>query len=112
MMMIASSVFAMATPSDGGGGWIQFVPFVLVIGIFYFVILMPMQRKQKKVQEFQQSLKVGDRVVTTGGIFGEITKVSDESVQLQIADKVRINISRAAIGGHQGQPAVVDSTNQ
>jgi len=112
MMMIASSVFAMATPSDGGGGWLQFVPFVLVIGIFYFVILMPMQRKQKKVQEFQQSLKVGDRVVTTGGIFGEITKVSDESVQLQIADKVRINISRAAIGGHQGQPAVVDSTNQ
>ncbi len=112
MMMFASSVFAMATPSDGGGGWVQFVPFVLVIGIFYLVILMPMQRKQKKVQEFQQSLKVGDRVVTTGGIFGEITKVSDESVQLQIADKVRINISRAAIGGHQGQPAVVDSTNQ
>ena len=112
MTMFASSVFAMATPSDGGGGWVQFVPFVLVIGIFYFVILMPMQRKQKKVQEFQQSLKVGDRVITTGGIFGEITKVSDESVQLQIADKVRIDISRAAIGGIQGQPAVVDSTNQ
>ena len=51
-------------------------------------------------------------MITTGGIFGDITKVSDESVQLQIADKVRINISRAAIGGHQGQPAVVDSTNQ
>ena len=112
MTMFASSVFAMATPSDGGGGWVQFVPFVLVIGIFYFVILMPMQRKQKKVQQFQQSLKVGDRVITTGGIFGDITKVSDESVQLQIADKVRIDISRAAIGGIQGQPAVVDSTNQ
>ncbi len=112
MTMFASSVFAMATPSDAGGGWVQFVPFVLVIGIFYFVILMPMQRKQKKVQEFQQSLKAGDRVITTGGIFGEITKVSDDSVQLQIADKVRINISRAAIGGYQGKPAVVDSTNQ
>ena len=112
MMMFASSVFAMATPSDGGGGWVQFVPFVLVIGIFYFVILMPMQRKQKKVQEFQQALKPGDRVITTGGIYGEITKVSDDSVQLQIADKVRINIARAAIGGYQGQPAVVDSTNQ
>jgi preprotein translocase subunit YajC len=112
MMMFASSVFAMATPSDGGGGWVQFVPFVLVIGIFYFVILMPMQRKQKKVQAFQQALKAGDRVITTGGIYGEITKVSDESVQLQVADKVRINIARAAIGGYQGQPAVVDSTNQ
>ena len=55
-------------------GWLQFVPFILVIGIFYFIILLPMQRKQKKVQEFQQALKVGDRVITTGGIYGQITK--------------------------------------
>ena len=112
MTMFASAVFAMATPPDGGGGWFQFVPFILVIGIFYFIILLPMQRKQKKVQEFQRALKVGDRVITTGGIYGEITKVSDESVQLQIADKVRINIARAAVGGYQGQPAVVEAPNQ
>jgi preprotein translocase subunit YajC len=112
MTMFDSAVFAMASPPNGGGGWIQFVPFVLVIGIFYFIILMPMQRKQKKVQEFQRSLKVGDRVITTGGIYGQITKVSDEAVQLQIADKVRIDIARAAIGGFQGQPAVVETSNQ
>ena len=112
MTMFASAVFAMATPPDGGSGWIQFVPFVLVIGIFYFIILLPMQRKQKKVQEFQQALKVGDRVITTGGIYGQITKVTDDAVQLQIADKVRIDIARAAIGGYQGQPAVVESPNQ
>ena len=111
-MMTYAPVFAMAAPADGGGGWIQFVPFVLVIGIFYFVILMPMQKKQKKVQEFQAALKPGDRVITTGGIHGEITRVSDEAVQLQIADKVRITISRAAIGGYQGQPSVVDTSNQ
>ena len=112
MTMFASAVFAMATPPDGGSGWIQFVPFVLVIGIFYFIILLPMQRKQKKVQEFQQALKVGDRVITTGGIYGQITKVTDDAVQLQIAEKVRIDIARAAIGGYQGQPAVVESPNQ
>ncbi len=112
MTMCASAVFAMAAAPDGGGGWIQFVPFVLVIGIFYFIILMPMQRKQKKVQEFQQALKVGDRVITTGGIYGQITRVTDEAVQLQIADKVRIDIARAAIGGYQGQPAVVENQNQ
>ena len=112
MTMFASAVFAMAAPPDGGGGWIQFVPFVLVIGIFYFIILLPMQRKQKKVQEFQQALKVGDRVITTGGIYGQITKVTDDAVQLQIADKVRIDIARAAIGGYQGQPAVVETPNQ
>jgi preprotein translocase subunit YajC len=111
-MMMSGSVFAMAASADGGGSWVQFVPFVLVIGIFYFVILMPMQKKQKKVQEFQQALKPGDRVITTGGIFGEITRVTDDAVQLQIADKVRITIARVAIGGYQGQPAVVENPNQ
>ena len=112
MIMSASAVFAMAAAPDGASGWLQFVPFILVIGIFYFIILMPMQRKQKKVQEFQQSLKVGDRVITTGGIHGQITRIGDEAVQLQIADKVRIDIARAAIGGYQGQPAVVETPNQ
>ena len=112
MIMSARAVFAMAAPPDGAGGWLQFVPFILVIGIFYFIILMPMQRKQKKVQEFQQSLKVGDRVITTGGIYGQITRITDDAVQLQIADKVKIDIARAAIGGYQGQPAVVETSNQ
>ena len=53
-----------------------------------------------------------DRVITTGGIFGEITRVTDDAVQLQIADKVRITIARVAIGGYQGQPAVVENPNQ
>jgi preprotein translocase subunit YajC len=112
MTMLVSPVFAMGAPPDGGSTWLQFIPFVLVIGIFYFIILLPMQRKQKKVQAFQQGLKVGDRVITTGGLYGQITKVSDEAIQLQIADKVRIDVARAAIGGYQGQPAVVDSSNQ
>ena len=55
---------------------------------------MPMQRRQKKVQEFQGALKVGDKIVTTGGIYGQITRVNDKSVQVQIADKVRIEIAR------------------
>ena len=52
----------------------QFVPFVLVLAIFYFVILLPMKRRQKKVQQFLDALKVGDRVITTGGIYGTITQ--------------------------------------
>ena len=68
---------------------------------------MPMKRRQKKVQEFQDSLKVGDKIVTTGGIYGQITRVNDKSVQVQIADKVRIEVARAAVGGYQGQEPVV-----
>ena len=68
---------------------------------------MPMKRRQKKIQEFQDALKVGDKIVTTGGIYGQITSVNDKSVQVQIADKVRIEIARAAVGGYQGQEPVV-----
>jgi preprotein translocase subunit YajC len=97
-----------ATPGDQSvSPWVQLLPFVFVLGIFYFIILLPMKRKQKKVQQFLEALKVGDRVITTGGIFGVITKLSDKSVQLQIADKVRIDVSKAAIGGYQGQEPVV-----
>ena len=67
-----------------------------------------MKRKQQKVQEFLDSLKVGDRVITTGGIHGQITRLGDLSVQLQIADKVRVEVARAAIGGYQGQEPVVE----
>ena len=105
-------MIAMGSPGQGPGGLIQFLPFALILGIFYFLILLPMKRRQKKVQEFQESLKVGDKVVTTSGIYGQITRVNDKSVQLQIADKVRIEVARAAVGGYQGQePVVADSGN-
>ena len=69
-----------------------------------------MQKQRKKVQEFQTGLKVGDKIVTTGGIYGLITRVNDTSVQVQIADKVRIEIARAAVGGYQGQEPVVQES--
>ena len=103
-------LFALATPPDGGSPWLSFIPFALVLAIFYFVILLPMKRKQAKVQAFLESLKVGDRVVTTGGIYGQVTRLGEQTVQLQIADKVRIEVSRAAIGGYQDQPMVVEPT--
>ena len=95
-----------APPAGGAPAWVQFVPFALVLGIFYFVILMPMKRKQQKVDAFLTALKVGDRVVTSGGIFGSITDIKDQSIQLQIAEKVRVQVSRSAIVGYQGQEPV------
>lgn len=112
MMWYPGSMFAMAAPPDGSSPWLQFVPFVLVLGIFYFIILLPMRRKQQKVQQFLDGLKVGDRVITTGGIYGQVTRLGDQSIQLQIADKLRIEIARASIGGYQGQPPVVEPPNE
>ena len=107
-----NDLFAMSGQLQGTNGLLQFLPFALILGIFYFLILRPMKARQKKVQEFQESLKVGDKVVTTSGIYGQITRLNDKSVQVQIADKVRIEVARAAVGGYQGQePVVADSSN-
>ena len=107
------SLLAMAAPSGANPSpWLQFVPFVLVLAIFYFIILLPMKKKQQKVQEFLAGLKVNDRVITSGGIFGTVTKVAEASVQLQVANNVRIEVSRAAIVGYQGQDPVGEALAQ
>ena len=106
------NLLAMGTPPQGAASpWLQFIPFILVLAIFYFVILLPMKNRQKKVADFLAALKVGDKVVTSGGLFGSIAKLGDDAVQLQIAPNVRVDISRAAIVGYQGQAPVVETPN-
>ena len=96
--------------SPEGGSLLQkVVPLAMVFAIFYFIVIVPNKRQQKKVQEFLESLKVNDKVITTSGIFGQVMRLDEQSVQLQIADKVNIKVSRAAIGGYQGQPPVVET---
>ena len=112
MTSFAGSLYAMGATPDGGSPWLQFVPFVLVLAIFYFIILLPMRKKQQKVQTFLENLKVGDRVITTGGIYGQVTKLGGETVQLQIADKLRIEVAKASIGGYQGQAPVQEASEQ
>ena len=98
---------AMAAPSQGApSAWVQLLPFALVLGIFYFIILLPMKRRQQKVQSFLAGLKEGDKVVTSGGIYGTVTRVGEQALQLQIAERVRIDVSRNAIVGYQGQDPV------
>ena len=109
----APALVALASPPPGSPSpWLQFIPFLLVLGIFYFIILLPMKRRQQKVQTFLASLKVNDRVITSGGIYGQITRLNENSVQLQIANNVRIEVSRAAIVGYQGQEPVVPQGTQ
>ena len=86
------------------------VPLAMVFAIFYFIVIVPNKKQQKKVQEFLEGLKVNDKVITTSGIDGQVMRLDEQSVQLQIADKVHIKVSRAAIGGLQGQPPVVEPT--
>ena len=105
--MTASFVLAMAAPSQGApSALVQLLPFALVLAIFYFIILMPMKKRQQKVADFLAGLKEGDKVVTSGGIYGTITRINDQALQLQIAERVRVDVSRNAIVGYQGQEPV------
>ena len=114
-MTTTDPLFGMLLALGGSTGQvsplIQLIPFALVLAIFYFVILLPMKNRQKKVAEFLAGLKVGDKVVTSGGLFGSIAKIGEGSVQLQIAPNVRVDMSRAAIVGYQGQAPVVETPN-
>jgi preprotein translocase subunit YajC len=113
MSLLDPFLLAMAAPQQGAPNpWLQLIPFALILGIFYFVMVLPMKKRQQKVQAFLAALKNGDRVITTGGIYGTITRLSDASVQLQVANNVRIEVSRAAIVGYQGQDPVVPEGNQ
>ena len=99
--------------SPEGGSLLQMLlPLAMVFAIFYFIVIVPSKRQQKKVQEFVDNLKVNDKVITTSGIYGQIVRLEEQNVQLQIADKVNIKVSKAAIGGYQGQPPVVETTSK
>jgi preprotein translocase subunit YajC len=102
---------ALAASADQVSPLIQLIPFALVLAIFYFVILLPMKKRQKKVQEFLAALKAGDKVVTSGGIYGSIAKIGEDAIQLQIAPNVRVDVSKAAIVGYQGQAPVIEAPN-
>ena len=95
----------------GGNPLFQLIPFALVLAIFYFIILLPMKKRQKKVQEFLSALKVGDRSSRRAASYGSITKVNEQSVQLQVAQNVRLEVARNAIVGYQGQEPVVEAPN-
>ena len=84
----------------GKGGEFHFIIMMVVIfAIFYFLLIKPQQKKQKEMREMIRNLKHGDMVVTTGGLHGKITGLTDTVATLEVSDKVRIKVSRSHIGG-------------
>ena len=82
----------------GGMGLLGFAPLVLIFAVFYFLLIMPQQRRQKKWQQMLGELKTGDKIVTTGGIRGAIIAVKDDYIHLRVPpDNLRIEISRSAV---------------
>lgn len=76
---------------------VQILPILAIFAIFYFVVIGPANKQRKKTEEMLAALKKGDRVMTSGGIFGTVHAVESDVVQLRIADNVRVRVARSAI---------------
>jgi preprotein translocase subunit YajC len=88
-----------APPAGPLQGLAGFLPIIIVFVIFYFVLLAPMRKQQKKTKQMLSALKKGDRVVTSGGIFGTVAQVEDQIVWVKIADTVKVKMAKSAITG-------------
>ncbi len=98
--MFVDVAHAMAQQGEGGSqGFTAFFPLILIFVIFYFLLIRPQQRKAKEQRELLGNLKAGDRVVTAGGLHGKIAGLTDTIVTLEIADKVRVKVSRSQVSG-------------
>ncbi|HEV2287961.1 MAG TPA: preprotein translocase subunit YajC [Candidatus Acidoferrales bacterium] len=86
---------------QSANGLIAFLPFILILVILYVLMIMPAQRRQKKLAAMIAALKNGDKVITNGGIYGTVVGLDNESVQLRIAEQVKIRVARNAIAGLQ-----------
>ena len=105
--LLAFSPQAQPAGPAGGNMLGALVPFILVFVIFYLLIIMPQRKRQKKHQSMVQALKPGDRIITTGGIFGTVMGVEKDRIELKIAANVKVDITKSAVAvileSQQGQ---------
>ena len=94
MFPFISVAYAQSADAGSGSAFFQFIPLILILGVFWFLIIRPQQKKQKEHQRMVDSIRKGDKVVTNGGIFGTIVKVGDDRLTLEIASKVQIQLER------------------
>ena len=83
---------------------IQFLPFIFVFAIFYFLLIAPMRKRQKAAQAMIAALKKGDKVVTSGGLYGEVAAVQEDLVILKVADNIKVRVAKSAVSGLEGTP--------
>jgi len=82
------------------------MPFLLIFGVFYFLIIVPQRRRQKALQDMISTLKAGDKIITSGGILATVKQVKEKSLLVMSADKSLLEVSRASVSGMQGEEEV------
>lgn len=91
------------TAPGGSNFLVAILPWALIIGVFYVLIVMPQRKRQKQLKDLISNLKAGDQVITTGGIIGTVTVVRPSSLLIRSADKSILEVSRSAVAGMHGE---------
>ena len=105
MTQVFSSVALLLLQSSGSGNLLTtFAPLVLIMVIMYVLLILPAQRRQKKLNAMLGAPKSGDKIITSGGIYGTIVGIEADAVQLRVAEQVKIKVDRSAIAGLQPEP--------
>ena len=94
-----NAIALLQTTGGAGAALVQFAPIVAIGLVFYFLVIAPANKQRKKTQEMIGSLKKGDRVITTGGIYGTVQGVEPDAVYLKIAENVKVKVTRSAVSG-------------
>lgn len=99
-------LLAIAGPPQGGEGspFSSLILMGLIFSIFYFILILPMKNKQRKLEDLLKALKAGDKVIINPGIYGTIVGVEDDAFQVRIDDKTKIKVLKSAVSGLQGAP--------
>lgn len=90
-------IFLMGPQAEDANPLVSFLPLILVFAVFYFFMIRPQVRKQKELTSYRGTLSKGDKIVTTGGIYGRITDVKDTTVTVDIGDGVIVRIDKSAV---------------
>ena len=102
--MYGVALAANGQAAPGAGGMLtSLMPFILIFVIFYFLLILPQRRKQKEHRQMIENLKKGDKVITTGGLYGTITNLKKSYVEVEAANQVRLRIQRNCISQLKGE---------
>jgi preprotein translocase subunit YajC len=101
MMNVAYALGTSPAGGQGGSQYMSIIMLVAIVGIFYFLMIRPQQKRAKEHKNFLENLKKGDKVITSGGLYGTITGITDDAITIEIAEKVRVKVEKGTVATMQ-----------
>ena len=92
-----NALFIVLQQQAAGGGLMSFLPLILIIVVFWFFMIRPQMKRQKELKNFREALKKGDKIVTTGGIYGKVLEIGDYYIMMEVEGQNRLKVDKSAV---------------